>query len=220
MVDEFDLSLHTLLADFILDLIHASTNAQLLFTSHNTNLIDVTRMRKDQILFVNKKDDGSSEVYSLYDFKEFRDNMDAEKGYKQGRMKPVFLVFCEGETEENYVDFIRRQYKSPIKIVPKTAGTNISQRLINKQQNELKISKDDRISTFLMYDLDVAPVVEKLKSCKAVWLCSNPCVELWFLLHSQPQTSELQTEQCVRALRKTNEIWQNYQKPILLLFTS
>ena len=134
---------------------------------------------------------------------------------KPRRMKPVFLVFCEGETEENYVDFIRRQYKSPIKIVPKTAGTNISQRLINKQQNELKISKDDRISTFLMYDLDVAPVVEKLKSCKAVWLCSNPCVELWFLLHSQPQTSELQTEQCVRALRKTNEIWQNYQKPIL-----
>ncbi len=92
MVDEFDLSLHTLLADFILDLIHASTNAQLLFTSHNTNLIDVTRMRKDQILFVNKKDDGSSEVYSLYDFKEFRDNMDAEKGYKQGRFDAIPLV--------------------------------------------------------------------------------------------------------------------------------
>lgn len=28
---------------------------------------------------------------------------------KPRRMKPVFLVFCEGETEENYVDFIRRQ---------------------------------------------------------------------------------------------------------------
>ena len=92
MIDEFDLSLHTLLADFILDLIHASTNAQLLFTSHNTNLIDMTRMRKDQILFVNKKNDGSTEVYSLYDFKEFRDNMDAEKGYKQGRFDAIPLV--------------------------------------------------------------------------------------------------------------------------------
>lgn len=92
MIDEFDLSLHTLLADFILDLIHASTNSQLLFTSHNTNLIDVSRLRKDQILFVNKKDDGSTEVYSLYDFKEFRDNMDAEKGYKQGRFDAIPLV--------------------------------------------------------------------------------------------------------------------------------
>ena len=70
MIDEFDISLHTLLADFILDLIHASPKSQLLFTSHNTNLIDTNRLRKDQIVFVNKKDDGSTEVYSLYDFKE------------------------------------------------------------------------------------------------------------------------------------------------------
>ena len=134
---------------------------------------------------------------------------------KPRRMKPVFLVFCEGETEENYVDFIRRQYKSPIKIVPKTAGSNISQRLISRQQNELKISKEEQISTFLMYDLDVAPVVEKLKFCKAVWLCSSPCIELWFLLHFQRQTAELQSEQCVRTLRKAGETWLNYQKPNL-----
>jgi len=131
------------------------------------------------------------------------------------QMKPVFLVFCEGETEENYVDFIRRQYKSPIKIVPKTAGASISQRLINNWQSELKISKEEKITTFLMYDLDVAPVVEKLESCKAVWLCSNPCIEFWFLLHCQSQTAALQTEQCYRILRKSNEVWLNYQKPLL-----
>ena len=64
-------------------------------------------------------------------------------------MKPVFLVFCEGETEENYVDFIRQQYKSPIKIISKTEGGHISQHLIQRRQNELKISKTDKISTFL-----------------------------------------------------------------------
>lgn len=131
------------------------------------------------------------------------------------KMKPVFLVFCEGETEENYVDFLRRKYKSPIKIVPKTAGANISQRLISKRQSDLRITKDEKITTFLMYDLDVAPVVEKLKSCKAVWLCSNPCIELWFLLHCQSQIAEVQTEQCLRNLHKSNEAWQNYQKPLL-----
>lgn len=50
------------------------------------------RLRKDQVVFVNKLDDGSTEVYSLYDYKNFRDNMDAEKGYIQGRFDAVPFV--------------------------------------------------------------------------------------------------------------------------------
>ena len=92
MMDEFDMGLHTRLADFILDLIHASESSQLLFTSHNTNLIDVKRLRRDQIVFVNKSGNGATEVYSLYDFKDFRENMDAEKGYIQGRFDAVPYV--------------------------------------------------------------------------------------------------------------------------------
>ena len=92
MLDEFDRQLHTRLADFIIDLIHATSHSQLLFTSHNTNLIDMKRFRKDQLLFVNKREDGSTEVYSLYDFKDFRENMDAEKGYLQGRFDAVPAV--------------------------------------------------------------------------------------------------------------------------------
>lgn len=89
LMDEFDLGLHTRLADFILDLIHASQGSQLLFSSHNTNLIDVKRLRRDQIVFVGKSEEGATEVYSLYDFKDFRENMDAEKGYIQGRFDAV-----------------------------------------------------------------------------------------------------------------------------------
>lgn len=92
MMGEFDMGLHTRLADFILDLIHASGHSQLLFTSHNTNLIDMKRLRKDQIVFVNKLEDGSTDVYSLYDYKDFRENMDAEKGYIQGRFDAVPFV--------------------------------------------------------------------------------------------------------------------------------
>ncbi|WP_240740340.1 hypothetical protein [Duncaniella sp. C9] len=32
----------------------------------------MTRFRKDQIFFVNKRDDGSSDLYSLFDYKDFR----------------------------------------------------------------------------------------------------------------------------------------------------
>jgi AAA15 family ATPase/GTPase len=92
ILDEFDLSLHAKLADFIIDLFHAGSSAQFLFTSHNTNLIDVKRLRRDQILFANKKADGSTELYSLYDYKDFRENMDAEKGYLQGRFDAIPIV--------------------------------------------------------------------------------------------------------------------------------
>ena len=89
ILDEFDASLHTELAQFILDMVNASKSAQFLFTSHNTNLLDIKKMRRDQILFTNKKEDGSTEVYSLFDFNDFRENMDAEKCYLQGRFDAV-----------------------------------------------------------------------------------------------------------------------------------
>ena len=89
ILDEFDASLHTELAQLILDIVNASKSAQFLFTSHNTNLLDIKKMRRDQILFTNKKEDGSTEVYSLFDFKDFRENMDAEKCYLQGRFDAV-----------------------------------------------------------------------------------------------------------------------------------
>ncbi len=98
VIDEFDLSLHTELAEFIINLVHASKNAQILFTSHNTNLIDIKKFRRDQIYFTNKKEDASTDFYSLFDFKDFRENMDAEKGYLQGRFDAVPYVSSSVES--------------------------------------------------------------------------------------------------------------------------
>ena len=39
--------------------------------------------------FVNKRDDGSSDLYSLFDYKDFRDGLDAEKAYLQGRFDAI-----------------------------------------------------------------------------------------------------------------------------------
>ena len=98
VIDEFDLSLHTELAEFIINLVHASKNAQILFTSHNTNLISTKKFRRDQIYFTNKKEDASTDFYSLFDFKDFRENMDAEKGYLQGRFDAVPYVSSSVES--------------------------------------------------------------------------------------------------------------------------
>lgn len=49
----------------------------------------MTRFRKDQIFFVNKRYVGSSDLYSLYDYKDFGEKMDLEKASLQGRFDAV-----------------------------------------------------------------------------------------------------------------------------------
>lgn len=88
-LDEVETSLHTRLVEYLIGLFHKSSSAQLIFTTHNTHLLDMTRFRKDQIFFVNKRDDGSSDLYSLFDYKDFREKMDLEKAYLQGRFDAV-----------------------------------------------------------------------------------------------------------------------------------
>ena len=91
-LDEVETSLHTRLVEYLIGLFHNSRSAQLVFTTHNTHLLDMTLFRKDQIFFVNKRDDGSSDLYSLFDYKDFREKMDLEKAYLQGRFDAVPYV--------------------------------------------------------------------------------------------------------------------------------
>lgn len=91
-LDEVETSLHTRLVEYLINLFHNSRSAQLVFTTHNTHLLDMSRFRKDQIFFVNKRDDSSSDLYSLFDYKDFREKMDLEKAYLQGRFDAVPYV--------------------------------------------------------------------------------------------------------------------------------
>lgn len=88
-LDEVETSLHTRLVEYLINLFYNSRSAQLIFTTHNTSLLDMTRFRKDQISFVNKCGDGSSDLYALFDYKDFREKMDLEKAYLQGRFDTV-----------------------------------------------------------------------------------------------------------------------------------
>ena len=92
LIDEIELSLHTTIVEFIIKLFYASNSAQLIFTTHNTKLLDLDKIRKDQIYFVNKKTDASTDVYSLFDYKDFRETMDVEKAYLQGRFDAVPFI--------------------------------------------------------------------------------------------------------------------------------
>lgn len=84
LIDEIETQLHIKLVEYIISLFNKSESAQLIYTTHNTYLLNTNKLRKDQIYFVNKREDGSSDLYSLFDYKDFRDGLDAEKAYLQG----------------------------------------------------------------------------------------------------------------------------------------
>ncbi|PTQ87175.1 AAA family ATPase [Agitococcus lubricus] len=89
VIDELDTSLHTLLVQALVRLFHRPDinlhGAQLIFTTHDTSLLDAYGLfRRDQVWFMEKKPDQSSELYSLLDFSP-RKNEAIERGYLQGR---------------------------------------------------------------------------------------------------------------------------------------
>ena len=130
---------------------------------------------------------------------------------KGKQMKPNFFVFCEGETEIAYVKFLRSLYRAPIQVIPKKGKSNISEDFIVKSKNEYVQTDQDKV--FLMYDLDVDGMLEQLqKISNAELLVSNPCVELWFLLHYQEQKAEITSEKCVQKYQKVSK---GYKKGIL-----
>jgi len=92
IIDEIEDSLHSKIVEYIIEIFNVSKKAQLIFSTHNTNLLDLNKFRKDQIWFVNKQENGASDLYSLYDYSDFRETMNLEKAYLQGRFDSIPIV--------------------------------------------------------------------------------------------------------------------------------
>jgi AAA15 family ATPase/GTPase len=88
LFDEIDTSLHPLLVHFLIQRFHSDAinrlNAQLIFTTHNTSLLNQQIFARDQIWFVEKDREASSKLYPLTDFSP-RNDEDLQRGYMRGR---------------------------------------------------------------------------------------------------------------------------------------
>lgn len=88
-VDEIDTSLHPMLAKFLVMLFQNPKsnlrNAQLIFTTHETTFLDKDIFRKDQIWFTEKNEYGVSELLSVQDFDNVREDTPFEKWYLAGK---------------------------------------------------------------------------------------------------------------------------------------
>lgn len=99
VVDELDTQLHPNLVHRIISLFNSSEynkkNAQLIFNTHNTNLLDEDLFRRDQIWFTEKNQFGEASLYSLSDFKstEVTKRDSFEKNYLKGSYGAIPLLY-------------------------------------------------------------------------------------------------------------------------------
>ncbi|MBK1725150.1 AAA family ATPase [Thiocystis violacea] len=101
VIDELDTSLHTLLVRELVRLFHRpeanSGGAQLIFTTHDTSLLDAPDLfRRDQVWLVEKDKEQASTLVALSEFSP-RKNEALERGYLMGRYGGVpFLSQSRG----------------------------------------------------------------------------------------------------------------------------
>ncbi len=102
VIDELDAKLHPLITAAITNLFNSPEynpkNAQLIFATHDTNLLSYGRFRRDQIYFLEKDKYEASDLYSLIEYKEegsdkkIRKDRSFEKDYINGRYGAVPFI--------------------------------------------------------------------------------------------------------------------------------
>jgi AAA15 family ATPase/GTPase len=86
VIDEIERSIHPMTIKEIMTklALDESVKGQLIFSTHESNLLDQSIFRADEIWFAQKDIDGSSKIYSLSDFK-IHNTINIENGYLKGR---------------------------------------------------------------------------------------------------------------------------------------
>jgi AAA15 family ATPase/GTPase len=97
LIDEIESSLHPLLVRALVEMVNSKTTnpkgAQVIFTTHSPDLLGAGLLRRDQVWFTEKGEDGVSSIYPLSDFKPRKDQ-NLAAGYLHGRFGAVpFLDF-------------------------------------------------------------------------------------------------------------------------------
>jgi AAA15 family ATPase/GTPase len=96
LIDEIDQSLHPSLTRKIFEVFHLtkSKNAQLIATTHESSLLDLELLRRDEIWFIQRDKNGASRAYSLEEYKP-RHDKDIRKGYLMGRYGAIPILHSE-----------------------------------------------------------------------------------------------------------------------------
>ncbi|CDR31408.1 Predicted ATPase [Acholeplasma oculi] len=94
IIDELSSSFHPLLTKFIVDLFQSKVNknnAQLIFTTHETTIMNRHQFRRDEIVVVDKNNKGESSIYSLADI-NVRSDASYDVDYFKGKYGGIPII--------------------------------------------------------------------------------------------------------------------------------
>jgi hypothetical protein len=140
------------------------------------------------------------------------DNLRRRPGFREPLAR--FLIVCEGEvTEPRYFRHLRLQERGLVEVkvvpggVPKTV-VELAVKLKKDAEAEAKRRKDANLRydhVWCVFDIDEHPFVREAKHQardNAIEVAvSNPCFELWLLLHFQKQTAHIERDRVAHLCR-------------------
>lgn len=245
-VDELDASLHPLLVREIVRLYRdRDTNpkgAQLVFTSHETDLLREGLLRREEVWFTDKNRKGESSLYPLTDFlngterasRRFTSRADTapcpmccgrpstvqrkatpmRKSDRLGRgpskrdPRPRVLIVCEGaKTESGYFEGLRSAERLAIelKVVPAGSPKTVVEKAVELKNRALS-SHDAFEQIWCVFDIDEHPkipdAIQQAQAHGVSLAVSNPCFELFVLLHFQDRTAPIHRHKAQSLCRK------------------
>jgi len=141
------------------------------------------------------------------------DSLRRRKSFREPNAR--FLIVCEGEvTEPAYFHDVRCSERGVIhlEIVPGGVPKSVVERAVEmkkESEREARSHKDDNLRydhVWCVFDIDehrLVPEAKQQAQANSISLAvSNPCFELWFLLHFQDQTAYIKCKKVQQLCRK------------------
>ena len=103
VIDELDRSMHPELTQKLLDVFFKNTahnESQIILTTHESNLLDLDFLRRDEVWFVEKNNFGESKIYSLEEYTP-RHDKEIRKAYLLGRFGAIPYI---GHVQQNQMN--------------------------------------------------------------------------------------------------------------------
>lgn len=145
------------------------------------------------------------------------------------RSKSVILVFCEGESEQVYTDFLKKEF-GDVAAIRRPASTGLFDEADNKFKKDKKYREDAEVTdeVWFFFDVETADaglwdarmkIIKRLRSLrkkpgiKVRLLMTTGCIEYWLMLHYEMYTPPIQTvAEKQRVIEHLLSKEPNYQK--------
>ena len=149
--------------------------------------------------------------------KELAPSRARRRPYSPKQRKKRFLLYCEGEvTERDYFRDFARFLRSPlieVKIAPEWRKdpkrlVELAKEARSEADREARLARDDSLrydEVWCVFDCDehtrLKPAIDQATALELGLAVSNPCFDLWLLLHFQDQRAAITTKKAGDAVR-------------------